>query len=170
MPVTAAAFVKIAVAQMFEGLDRSLAKCEAFVKDKGLEESVALDWRIAPDMFPLKRQVAIATELPARALSRLAGADIPDFGGDIESFADCYARTKKSRDIIMGLSSEAIEADPEAIIALPSPRGEREFPRQVLLHNFIIPNLYFHVSAAYLHLRNMGVDIGKMDFLAAPAE
>ena len=34
--------------------------------------------------------------------------------------------------------------------------------------NFILPNLYFHTTTAYLILRHLGVDIGKLDFLAAP--
>ena len=51
---------------------------------------------------------------------------------------------------------------------LPTPRDERTFPRSVFLQNFVLPNVFFHVTATYLNLRNMGVDVGKMDFLAAP--
>ncbi len=163
-----AQFAKIAMEQMYAGLERSLRKGAIFLKEKDLAESVALDWRIAPDMFPLKKQVQIATELPARSLSRLAGAPIPDFGADAETFADLYGFVEKARDTVNGLNNDAIDADPDGDIVLPSPRGDRTFKRKVLLQNFIIPNVYFHVTATYLHLRNMGVDVGKMDFLAAP--
>jgi hypothetical protein len=33
------------------------------------------------------------------------------------------------------------------------------------LLNFVLPNLYFHVTATYLILRHNGVDLGKRDFL-----
>ena len=35
------------------------------------------------------------------------------------------------------------------------------------LQQFILPNLYFHTTAAYLLLRHNGVDIGKADFIGA---
>jgi hypothetical protein len=33
------------------------------------------------------------------------------------------------------------------------------------LNHFLLPNFYFHVTAAYAILRHNGVDIGKRDFL-----
>lgn len=168
MTMISAQFVKNAIAQMYAGMDRTLRKGAAFLEEKGLEETVALNWRLAPDMFPMKRQVVIATELPARALSRLARTDIPEFGEGPESFDDLYAQIKKAGSLIADLSNDALEADPEDIIAMPTPRGELNFPRQVFLHNFVAPNVYFHVTATYLHLRNMGVPVGKTDFMAAP--
>lgn len=41
-------------------------------------------------------------------------------------------------------------------------------PRRAYLQNMILPNLYFHVAATYMILRNLGVEIGKRDFLAVP--
>jgi len=31
----------------------------------------------------------------------------------------------------------------------------------------VLPNFYFHMTAAYAILRNCGVDLGKRDFLGA---
>jgi hypothetical protein len=31
-----------------------------------------------------------------------------------------------------------------------------------------LPNLYFHTTTTYLILRHLGVEIGKLDFMAAP--
>ena len=168
MTITSAQVVKNAVGQTYAGMERTLTKGAVFLKEKDLEESVALNWRLAPDMFPMNRQIQIATELPARSLSRLAGAELPEFGAAPESFEGAFANIKKARDVIMALSNDALEADPEGTIALPTPRGERTFPRAVFLQNFVLPNIFFHVTATYLNLRNIGVDVGKMDFLAAP--
>ena len=121
-------------------------------------------------MFGLKKQVQTATEIPARSLSRLAGADLPTFDDNESSIAELKARVESARAIVHALSNDAIDASPDEIITLQTPGGDLTLPRGLFLANFIIPNLYFHVSAAYLHLRNMGVDIGKRDFLAAPEE
>jgi hypothetical protein len=29
----------------------------------------------------------------------------------------------------------------------------------------VLPNFYFHLTAAYIAVRNFGVDVGKRDFL-----
>jgi hypothetical protein len=33
------------------------------------------------------------------------------------------------------------------------------------LNHFVLPNFYFHTTAAYAILRHCGVEIGKRDFL-----
>jgi hypothetical protein len=33
------------------------------------------------------------------------------------------------------------------------------------LHHFVVPNFYFHLTAAYAILRHCGVELGKADFL-----
>jgi hypothetical protein len=33
--------------------------------------------------------------------------------------------------------------------------------------NFVVPNLYFHVTTAFSILRHNGVDIGKLDYLGS---
>jgi uncharacterized protein len=45
--------------------------------------------------------------------------------------------------------------------------GALSFTGQDYLLNFVVPNLYFHVTAAYLILRHNGVELGKKDFLGA---
>ena len=35
------------------------------------------------------------------------------------------------------------------------------------LNHFVLPNFYFHLTAAYAILRHCGVEIGKRDFLGA---
>jgi hypothetical protein len=36
------------------------------------------------------------------------------------------------------------------------------------LLDFVLPNLYFHMTATYAILRHNGVEIGKTDYLGAP--
>jgi hypothetical protein len=36
---------------------------------------------------------------------------------------------------------------------------------QAYLCNWMLPNLYFHITTAYAILRHNGVDVGKVDYL-----
>lgn len=168
MPITISSVARIATDQMFSGLDGVLQKGAAAAKAKGVDEAVYLNWRLAPDMFPLSRQVQVATELPARGLSRLAGVALPSFADEEKTFDELRARIAKARAHIHGLPSAAIDADPGKDIKVPMGPKEITFTRIDFLQHYILPNHYFHVTASYLILRHLGVDIGKMDFLAAP--
>jgi Domain of unknown function (DUF1993) len=35
------------------------------------------------------------------------------------------------------------------------------------LNHFVLPNFYFHLTAAYAILRHSGLDVGKRDFIGA---
>lgn len=169
MTITLSSSANAAIDQMFKALEGVLKKGAAAAKTKDVEDSIYLDWRLAPDMFPLAFQVRVATELPARALSRLAGAELPSFSDDETTFAEMLQRIAKARDFIKSLPAAAIDADPDKSITFPvGPDNEMTMPRRAYVQNFILPNLYFHVTAAYLILRHLGVDLGKRDYLAAP--
>lgn len=167
MAVTVSSVARIATEQMFAGLDGVLQKGAAHAVARKIDESVFLNWRLAPDMFPLSRQVQFATEIPARGLSRLAGAAIPGFPDTEASFAELRARVARARALIRDLPSAPMDADPEREIRVPAGKEERTFTRINFLQHFILPNLYFHTTTTYLILRHLGVEIGKLDFLAA---
>jgi hypothetical protein len=168
MPVTISSVARIATDQMFSGLDGVLQKGAAHAQARKVDPAVYLNWRLAPDMFPLTRQVQFATEIPARGLSRLAGAPIPSFPDTEQTFDELRARIARARGLIAGLPSAPMDADPDREIRVPMGKEERTFTRINLLQHFILPNLYFHTTATYLILRHLGVEIGKLDFLAAP--
>ena len=170
MSITPSSIAIAATDQMFAGLETLLKKGAAAAQAKGVEDEVFLNWRIAPDMFPLSRQIRIATELPVRGLSRIAGAEMPSFTDDEVTFDEFLARIEKARKLVHALDTSALDADPDAPISFPAGGGnEMTLPRRAYLQNFILPNLYFHATATYLILRHLGVDVGKRDYLAVPA-
>ncbi|MEM9617130.1 MAG: DUF1993 domain-containing protein [Pseudomonadota bacterium] len=170
MSMTPSSIAIAAADQMYAGLEGIVKKAAAAAKAKGIEDEVFLNWRIAPDMFPLARQIRIATELPVRGLSRIAGAEMPSFADDEATFDDFLGRIEKAKKLVHGLDASAIDAEPDAPVTFPAGGGnEMTLPRRAYLQNFILPNLYFHVTATYLILRHLGVDVGKRDYLAAPA-
>ena len=169
MSLTISTVAISAIDQMYSALNGVLEKGEAHAQAKGVEETVYLNWRLAPDMFSLIKQVQVATELPARSLSRIAGADLPSFDDDEASFAQLRARIEKARSYVKSLDASALNADSDGLISFPvGGDNEMTLPRRAYLQNMILPNLYFHVAATYMILRNLGVEIGKRDFLAVP--
>jgi hypothetical protein len=168
MSVTISSVARLATDQMFSGLDGVLQKGAAHAQARKVDEAVYLNWRLVPDMFPLTRQVQFATEIPGRGLSRLAGVAIPSFPDTEQTFGELRARIARVRALIKELPSAPMDADPEKEMRVPMGKEERTFTRINYLQHFVLPNLYFHTTTAYLILRHLGVDIGKLDFLAAP--
>lgn len=168
MPLSMSSVARTATDQMFAGLDGVLQKGAADARARKVDEAVYLNWRLAPDMFPLTRQVQFATEIPARGLSRLAGVAIPGFPDTEQTFEELRARIARARAHISELPSAPLDADPDKEIRVPMGKEERTFTRSNYLQHFVLPNLYFHTTATYLILRHLGVGIGKLDFLAAP--
>ena len=77
---------------MLSNLDAILEKAEV----RKIDESVLLNWRFAPDMFPLTRQVQIATDFAKGTTARLAGVDVPKYADDEASFAALRQRIAKT--------------------------------------------------------------------------
>src|SRR4051812_41790470 len=46
---------------------------------RNIDADVLLNWRLAPDMFPLVRQVQIAADFAKGTPARLAGIEVPKF-------------------------------------------------------------------------------------------
>ena len=60
-------------------LSAILDKAAAFAAGKKIDPSVLLNTRLAPDMFPLVRQVQVATDLAKNGAARLAGVEPPRY-------------------------------------------------------------------------------------------
>lgn len=151
-------------ARMLGNLARNLSTAEAFADQLKCDHAVILQSRLYPDMFPLVRQVQVASDIAKGAGSRLSGSEPPSFVDDERSFADLRERIAKTRRLLVGLPKEAIENSAEAIIKFPIGGRTEELEGAVYLSNFVLPNFYFHVTTAYDILRHVGVPLGKKDY------
>lgn len=145
-----------------------LQKGEAFAREKGFEPEVLVNSRLIADMFPLAKQVQIATDMAVRGSARLAGMEPPSFPDTETDFAGLYARIDRALDVVRGFDAAQIDGSESRAIDVPR-RGRdplRMDGQSYLLH-FILPNLFFHGSIAYAILREAGVALGKEDFLGA---
>ena len=153
--------------QGLKGLKGVLAKAEAYAEAKKIDPSALLQARLYPDMFPLLRQVQIATDFAKGAAGRLAGAELPVFEDVETDFAGLKARVDKAIAFIEGLDPAAFEDSETREVSLKR-RGETvTFPGKDYLLHQALPNFWFHVTTAYAILRHNGLDVGKSDFMAA---
>jgi hypothetical protein len=142
-----------------------LTKAEAYAAAKKIDPAVLTGARLAPDMFPLTRQVQIASDIVKGGAARLAGVEIPSFADTETTFAELQARIAKTITFLKGIMAAQIDGSEERAITLKVGGKEMVFKGQAYLLYFVVPNLYFHITAAYAILRHNGVDVGKADFL-----
>lgn len=130
------------------------------------DEAVLIEARLAPDMFPLARQIQIASDAAKGAAARLTGTDAPAMPDTEASFADLKARCDKTIAYLESVDPAAFDAGAtrEVVLTFPNGGGMR-FDGTTFLTGFAVPNFYFHAAATYSILRNQGVEIGKSDFL-----
>jgi len=153
------------VASTLRNLSAILAKAEAYAQAHKIEASVMLGLRLYPNMFPLVRQVQIATDNAKGMVARLAGVENPRHEDTETSFAELQQRIAKTLAFIESIPASAINGSEERDIHLKlGPREEHYKGMQYLL-GFALPNFYFHVVTAYDILRHNGVELGKSDFI-----
>ncbi|TAL84845.1 MAG: DUF1993 domain-containing protein [Candidimonas sp.] len=152
--------------QMLNSLSAILDKAQAHASAKNIEPDALLQARLFPDMFPLIRQVQIATDFARGICARLAGADVPSYESTEKTFADLQALISKTLAFIDGLTPAQIDGGEERITVLrPGTPKEKKFTNQAYLLTYGLPQFYFHVTTAYDILRHNGIEIGKRDYM-----
>lgn len=142
-----------------------LEKAAAHAEAKKIDPSVLVNARLYPDMFPLSRQVQIATDTAKGAVSRLAGAEPPKYEDNESTFPELLARLDKTIALLESFKPEQIDGSEDRTITLPMRDRTLTFKGLPYLLDYVLPNVYFHVATAYGILRHNGVEIGKKDFL-----
>ncbi|WP_425995374.1 DUF1993 domain-containing protein [Caulobacter sp. DWR1-3-2b1] len=151
--------------QGLKGLKGVLTKAAAHVEAKKLDPEALLKARLYPDMFPLIRQVQIATDFAKGCAARLAGEEVPAWD-DVEiGFDDLIARIDRAVAYVEGLDASKFEGAEVRDISLTR-RGETSVVKGLAyFQTQAQPNFFFHLTTAYAILRKNGVEVGKRDYL-----
>ena len=154
--------------QLLNSLSAILTKAEALSTEKKFEPTVLLDARLFPDMFPLIRQVQIATDFAKSVSARLAGVDVPVYDDNEQSFTELRGRIGKTLSFIESLTPEQFEgSETREIVLRPGTPKEKKMVGHTYLSNYGLPQFFFHVTTAYAILRHNGLEVGKGDFMGA---
>jgi hypothetical protein len=148
-------------------LSRVLDKAAAHAAAKKADPSVLLGWRLAPDMFALVKQVQVACDHAKNGSARLAGVEPPKMEDTETSIDQLKERIAKTVAFLKTLDTKAIDGSSEREIMIPLGQKKGQMKGADYLNHFMLPNFYFHLTAAYAVVRSFGVDVGKRDFLGA---
>lgn len=149
---------------MLASVSHLLDKASELATTKEGGEAAVLDARIAPDMFPLARQVQIACDNAKGASARLSGAEMPVFEDTETTIEQLRERIRKTVAFLETLKPEKFADAATRRIEL------KYFANQYMtgdgyLRQYALPNFFFHVTTMYDILRKEGVNLGKADFI-----
>ena len=155
--------------RMLGNLAHFLDKAEAHANEAGVDLATYLDASLGHGMFPLARQIQLASDAAKGGAARLAGVEAPAMPDTEASFPELVVRIQKTIAFLESLKREQVEGQEDRQIVLTLPSRSLEFTGLTFLTTFSLPNFLFHVTTAYAILRSLGVPLGKMDFLAGSA-
>ena len=147
-------------ANMLGTLDTLVAKAESHEKGEAL-----LGARLAEDMFPLATQLRFVCNMPGETLGRMTGLAFASSDTDPASLAEAHERIADAKALIAASDPAAWPAS-DAAVEFTLPNG-MTFAMQTheYCRDWAIPQLYFHMTAAYAILRMEGLPIGKAEFV-----
>lgn len=142
-------------------LEKGAAHCEA----KKIDPLVMTGSRLFPDMFPLSRQVQIATDVAKAGAARLAGQTPPAYEDTEKTFPELIARVHRTIEYLGTFREEHFVGAEQRTVAWKTPMREMSMPGIAYVQDWVTPNVFFHVTTTYNLLRHNGVEVGKPDFL-----
>src|SRR5215475_7529115 len=150
MKITVPAVTVDTFAHSLSCLSALLEKGLAHATARKFDPSVLVNARLAPDMFPLSRQVQLACDLAKNSVARLAGLEPPRFEDNEKTLDELRARVARTVDYIKGVPSSALDSSEDRDIKVPAgPERTLEFKGLAFVQRWAIPNVYFHVTTAY---------------------
>jgi len=152
--------------RMLSNLSHILDLGEAHAAARKIDPLVLTGDRLAPDMFPLRRQVQIACDAAKNGLARIAGVEAPKFEDTETTFAELKERIAKTLAFVDSVPAAQLDGTEDKSITFPVGKdATRTMAGFDYLTGWMLPNVFFHVTTTYNILRHNGVDVGKGDYL-----
>jgi len=150
-------------------LTRTLGNLKVWLERAALQENAErlLSERLAPDQFPLVRQVQTAADNAKMMVGRLAGRQWPSHPDTETTYPQLYARIASVQEFLATFGPHDFAEAAERPIKLPWMGPSQFLVGADYVVQFALPNYYFHLVTAYGILRHSGVVLGKMDFLGS---
>jgi uncharacterized protein len=152
--------------KLLGSLDTFLGKAVTFAESKKFDANVLLQCRLAPDMFPLVRQVQATCDQAKYAAGRTTGREMPVHDDSEQTISDLRARIAAVATYLATFGEQDFAAIGDRTVTTPRWEGKSMTAEAYLLEH-AQPNFFFHLSMTYAILRHNGVDVGKRDYLGA---
>lgn len=153
--------------QMLASISAVLDKAAQHCETRKIDPSVVVNYRLAPDMHPLSRQIQIMTDQAKGAVARLAGIEPPAFADTETTLDELQARIAKTVAFVKSATPGQIDGSEDRDVTLKIGPTEMKLKGSQYFFHFFLPNFFFHATTAYDILRHAGVQIGKRDFIGS---
>ena len=150
-------------------LDKWLSTAADHAKSKNFDPDLFPTLRLAPDQFPLTRQVQIACDTAKLGAGFLTGKPVPAQEDNEKTLADLQARIRSTIAILDTFTPQDFEGAATRVVSQPRWKGEWMTGADYFIEH-IVPNVNFHLTTAYAILRHNGVGVGKRDYLGVHAK
>lgn len=149
----------------FKAMAAFLDKARAWADEQGIPHEELLAARLAEDMAPLTAQIQRVSDLAKLAVARIGRIEAPAMADTETSFDELQARIAATIAFLKAVPREAIDGREDADVEVKTPSRSFHFKGLPYVTGFVLPNFYFHMTAAYAILRHKGAPVGKMDYL-----
>lgn len=127
-------------------LEKGLAHASA----RKFDPDVLVNARLAPDMYPLSRQVQSACDLATNSVARLARQEPPRFEDNEKTIEELCTRIARTIDYLEGIPARAFDGCEDLDIKVPDgPDTFLDFKGLDLVQRWAIPSVFFHITCAY---------------------
>jgi hypothetical protein len=147
-------------------LDKWLGLASEYAKSRNFDAGVFPTLRLAPDQFPLARQVQTACDTVKLAVAYLTGKPAQAQEDNETSIEQLQARVRSIVALLDGLTAADFDGAATRVVSQPRWKGEWMTGEDYFIQH-AVPNFYFHLTTAYAILRHNGVAVGKRDYLGA---
>lgn len=146
-------------------LDKWLGVAADHARSRKFDPSLFAGSRLAPDQFPLARQVLICCDTVRVAASFLTGIAAAEPQPDAEpTLEELQGRIRATITHLDSFTPGDFAGAATKKVSQPRWKGEWMTGADYFVQH-AVPNFYFHLTTAYAILRHNGVGIGKRDFL-----
>lgn len=139
-------------------LRRIVAAVEATPEDAAARVLAA---RLAPDMLAFHAQVATAAQFARRTAFPLAGLPVPRSDPAAQDFGTLYRKIDQVSDELRALSPAGFNDAGALQVSERAGEAEVLLPADRFLHEYALPNFFFHLNMAYAIARANGAPLGK---------
>jgi hypothetical protein len=154
-------FVKV-----LKNVDSWLEKSATHAKTKGYDADQLLTSRLAPDQYPLVRQIQSACDGAKFTAARLTGKEAPKHADTEKTVPEVRQRIASCISYLETFNEAEFKGAEDRTVLLPFLEGKVVSGRDYV-NEMTLPNFYFHATTAYAILRHNGVDLGKRDFIGS---
>jgi hypothetical protein len=145
-----------------------MEKAERHAKKRLQNPSTILKKRLYADMFNFTKQVQYSYFMALDVAGNLTGVETPKFAYDEKSMPELKKSLKQVIKYLKSIKPEDVKKYERRLVGKRIPvffdLKQTLLPKDYV-HNFALPNFFFHYVTAYDILRHYGVPIGKKDYL-----